>query len=66
MIVQRDPLKSLSYISTLINMGKKKNRKQAESAIGALRDLFTKNDLLRNDRALYSFCKNPILLGKKD
>jgi hypothetical protein len=44
-----------------MNLSKKKNRKQAESSIGALRDLFTQQGLLKEDRRLYTFSKNPII-----
>ena len=47
-------------MQSLLNMGKKKNRKQAEAAITALRDLFC-DSLLGDDRKLWSFSKNPIL-----
>ena len=61
-IIQRSPSQSLSYLSSLINLAKKKNRKQVEAAINQARDLFT-DVLLPDDKKLTSFSKNP-LLGK--
>jgi hypothetical protein len=46
-IIQRDPHSSLSYLSNLLALSKKKNRKQVEAAINNLRDLFC--DLLLSD-----------------
>ncbi len=66
MIIQKEPLKSITYLSTMINLAKKKNRKQAEASIGALRDLFTQHGLLKDDHKLYTFSKNPSLQGKKE
>jgi hypothetical protein len=51
---------SLSYLTTLINLSKKKNRKQGELAIGALKDLFV-DHLLEDDNKLLAFSKNPII-----
>ena len=49
MIIQKDPMKSVTYLSTLINLAKKKNRKQGEAAIGALKDLFINHGLLKDN-----------------
>ena len=59
-IIQRNPQSSLSYLATLINLSKKKNRKQVEAAINQARDLFT-DVLLPDDKKLTSFSKNPTL-----
>ena len=61
-IIQRNPSQSLSYLSSLLNLAKKKNRKQVEAAINQARDLFT-DVLLPDDKKLTSFSKNP-MLGK--
>jgi ribosome biogenesis protein MAK21 len=61
-IIQRSPSQSLSYLSSLVNLAKKKNRKQVEAAINQARDLFT-DVLLPDDKKLTSFSKNP-MLGK--
>ena len=66
MIIQREPTKSLSYLNTLISLSKKKNRKQSENAISAVRDLFTLHGLLKDDRKLFTFSKNPLIVGKKE
>jgi hypothetical protein len=47
-------------LATLINLSKKKNRKQVEAAINQARDLFT-DVLLPDDKKLTSFSKNPTL-----
>ncbi len=59
-IIQKNPQSSLSYMQTLINLSKKKNRKQVELAITNLRDLFCEQ-LLSDDKKLHPFSKNPIL-----
>ena len=61
-IIQRSPSQSLSYLSSLVNLAKKKNRKQVEAAINQARDLFT-DVLLPDDKKLTSFSKN-LMLGK--
>lgn len=40
-LVQRNPQASLSFLMQLLSSAKKPNRKAAESAIFALKDLFT-------------------------
>jgi hypothetical protein len=42
-IIQRNPQASLSYLMQLLTLTKKPNRKAAESAIFALKDLFVQN-----------------------
>jgi len=59
-IVQRNPSCSISYLTTLVGMGKKKNRKMAELAINAVKDLFIFN-LLSDENKLSAFSKNPLL-----
>ena len=54
-------MKSVTYIGTLINLAKKKNRKQCEAALGALRDLFTTHGLLKDNAKLSAFSKNSLL-----
>eukprot|EP00347_Sterkiella_histriomuscorum_P015659 403356183 len=66
LLIQKDPIKSLTYLKTLINLSKKKNRKQAESSIGALRDLFTEHGLLKEDSKLLPFSKNPHIMNRKE
>lgn len=43
-----------------MNLGKKKNRKQAELAITAIKDLFC-DSLLDDNKKLWPFSKNPSL-----
>ena len=63
---------SLSHLMTLIGMSKKANKKQAEYAIVALKDLFFDGWLvdLQNDgtvkNKLEVFTKNPVILEKRD
>ena len=63
-IVQRNPQCSISYLTTLVGMSKKKNRKLAELSINAVKDLFV-NNLLSDENKLNPFSKNPILLTSK-
>jgi ribosome biogenesis protein MAK21 len=64
-IVQRNPECSVSYLTTLVGMAKKKNRKMAEIAINAVKDLFT-NQLLYDDQILTPFSKHPKLQKKNN
>lgn len=59
-IVQKNPQQGLSYLTNLVGMAKKKNRKMAELAINSLRDLFS-DTLLSDDQKLSPFSKNPLL-----
>ncbi|TNV85590.1 hypothetical protein FGO68_gene17657 [Halteria grandinella] len=63
-IVQRNPQCSMSYLTTLVGMSKKKNRKMAELAINAVKDLFIFN-LLSDENKLSPFSKNPLLQSKQ-
>ena len=60
MIIQREPENAIPYMQSLLNLAKKKNRKQAELAVGALKDLFTQN-LLKDGHKLMPFSKNPLV-----
>ena len=64
MIIQKDPLRSLGYIQTLLNLARKKNKKQVESACGALKDLFTVH--LGEEFKMQTFSKNSRFVGKKE
>jgi ribosome biogenesis protein MAK21 len=64
-IVQKSPREGLGYLGTLVGMGKKKNRKMAEVAINALKELFC-DVLLSDDKKLTAFSKNPIIQNSKN
>ena len=57
-IIQKNPGSSIPYLQSLMNLAKKKNRKQAELAITALKDLFC-DYLLDDSKKLWPFSKNP-------
>ena len=56
----------------LLGLAKKSNKKWAEMAINALKDLFLEGHLIekRNDGTpavkLYVFSRNPVIIHKKD
>ena len=54
-LVAKNPTRSLSHLGVLLKEAKKKNRKQAEVAVVALRDLFTSDHLLQDDAKLTAF-----------
>ena len=54
MLIQKNPTRSLVHLHKLVNLAKKKNRKQAESAFFALRDLFS-NHILEDGVKLNAF-----------
>ena len=68
MLVQKEPMSTLSYLMQLLSLTKKSNRKMAEQAIGALKDLFI-NDFMvpedKKDQKLSVFTRNPLILHKK-
>mmetsp|Transcript_13083 Transcript_13083/g.22067 ORF Transcript_13083/g.22067 Transcript_13083/m.22067 type:complete len:183 (+) Transcript_13083:2-550(+) len=64
MLIQQNPLRSLSNIQQLIALAKKKNKKQAEIAVLSLRDAFA-NSLLSDDRKLETFQYNELIVGKQ-
>ena len=43
MLIQKNPERSLGYLQQVLVVAKKKNRKQAEFAFNALRDIFSKH-----------------------
>ena len=43
MLIQKNTARSLHYLQEIVAVASKKNRKQAEYAYTALRDLFTKH-----------------------
>jgi len=63
MLIKKNVSRSLNFLKQLINLAKNKNKKQAEIAIFALRDLFI-NDILKEGEKLFSFQKNPLILEK--
>ena len=68
MLVQKEPKSTLSYIMQLLSLTKKSNRKMAEQAIGALKDLFTRDFMIpieKKDQKLSVFTRNPLILHKK-
>ena len=67
MLVQKEPKSTLSYLMQLLNLTKKSNRKMAEQAIGALKDLFINDFMIpedRKDQKLSVFTRNPLILHK--
>lgn len=63
MIVKKDPKSTLSYLYSIHNIAKKKNRKQASSAVSALRDLFLET-LIPDTQRLVSYTNNSLIKGK--
>lgn len=63
MIVQKNTSMCLHHLQSVLHQAKKKNRKQAEFAFVALRDLFTKH-LLKDNSKLTAFQKNENICGK--
>ena len=45
MLIQKNPARGISYLQAIMAVAKKKNRKQAEFAFVALRDLFSEHIL---------------------
>jgi ribosome biogenesis protein MAK21 len=65
LLVQKTPERSLHYLYKLSAEAKKKNRKQAEIAIKALKDLFI-NFLLKDGSKLSAFQHNPRIEGRDE
>lgn len=64
-MVQKSPERSLHYLYKLSSEAKKKNRKQAEIAIKAMKELFI-NHLLKDDMKLAAFQHNPRIEGRNE
>ena len=63
MLIQKSPLFCISNLSSLLQLAKKKNKKQSELAVFALRDVFSQT-LLSEGRRLNSFQRNPLIQGE--
>ena len=61
-IIQKNTKHSLTYLQTLIGLGKKKNRKQAELAINELKEVFCgggkTEGILEEGKKMQTFSKN--------
>jgi len=62
MMVKKAPARCLSLLQQLLTLARHKNRKQAEGALAALRDLFTQ-DILKDEAKLVAFQKNERITG---
>mmetsp|Transcript_5700 Transcript_5700/g.9041 ORF Transcript_5700/g.9041 Transcript_5700/m.9041 type:complete len:87 (+) Transcript_5700:302-562(+) len=65
MLSQKHPDRSLSWITSLMQLARKKNRKQAENALSVLRDVFAKH-VLKDDKKLEGFQHNPAIKDKDE
>lgn len=65
LLIQKDPSRGLNYLGQIMKEAKKHNRKQAEVAILALKELFI-NHLLQDNTKLSAFQYNPRIMGKTD
>ncbi|XP_041353162.1 CCAAT/enhancer-binding protein zeta-like [Gigantopelta aegis] len=60
LLAQESPVHSLSSIESLLNMCKKKGRRESTMGVDTLRDLFL-SDLLPDNRKLKTFSQHPLL-----
>ncbi|KAM3716776.1 Uncharacterized protein ACO02O_00912 [Dirofilaria immitis] len=58
-MTQRDPVHSLAYVASLVNIVAKKNTREAFSVLSLLKDLFI-NELLPPKRKLITFAARPV------
>jgi ribosome biogenesis protein MAK21 len=63
LVVQESPLHNVKAFENLLGLAKKRSRSQAIGALGALKDLLGQGVVLPPERKLYSFGKQPGLLG---
>ena len=66
MLVQKDPIATHPYLIQLLGLAKKHNRKQAEQAVTAFKDLFLQGHLFKLQTKLHVFQKNPVIISKQD
>ena len=64
MLVQKDPVASHPYLVQLLGLTKKHNRKQAEQAVTAFKDLFLQGHMFKLNEKLHVFQKNPVIQAK--
>ncbi|KAL8951831.1 MAG: hypothetical protein Q9222_002220 [Ikaeria aurantiellina] len=60
--IQESPLHNMKNMETLVNLGRKRNRRQAVEVLGALKDLFGTGSVLPADRKLRNFADQPSFL----
>ena len=65
MLVQKEPIATHPYLVQLLGLTKKHNRKQAEQAVTAFKDLFIQGHLFKLQEKLHVFQKNPIICAKQ-
>ena len=68
MLVQQDPHSTLPYLMQLLGLAKKPNRKMAEQAVVAFKDLFVQGHLIgeeHQNQKLHVFTRNPVIIHKR-
>ena len=66
MLVQKDPIATHPFLVQLLQLSKKHNRKQAEQAVTAFKDLFLQGYLFELQNKLHVFQKNPVIMSKQN
>ena len=66
MLVQKDPIATHPFLVQLLGLTKKHNRKQAEQAVTAFKDLFLQGYLFKLQTKLHVFQKNPVIMAKHE
>ena len=70
MLVQKDPLSTHPYLVQLLSLSKKPNKKLAESAVTAFKDLYIQGHLTRElGKGLTkfnNFTRHPLVLTKRE
>ncbi|KAI9790269.1 MAG: hypothetical protein M1816_005294 [Peltula sp. TS41687] len=62
LVIQESPLHTMKAFENLLTLAKKRNRGQAISALGALKDLLAQGEVLPATRKLRTFSNQPSLL----
>lgn len=63
LLVSKNPLATISYLTDMLNQAKKPNRKIAEQAITSFKNLLVQDKLVDpNKKTLHLFQKNPLII----